>query len=94
DVDSYGGNSGSPVFNADTGLIEGVMVRGQEDFEDAGGCRKSKVYLQGAGGGEQVTMISALLSDLPGAAKERTLAAWKPGTALGELKAMAGASAE
>ncbi|MCX5791963.1 MAG: serine protease, partial [Elusimicrobia bacterium] len=34
DLDTFGGNSGSPVFNARTGKIEGVLVRGDEDFTD------------------------------------------------------------
>jgi hypothetical protein len=31
-LDTYGGNSGSPVFNALTGIVEGVLVRGNRDF--------------------------------------------------------------
>ncbi|MCX5787744.1 MAG: serine protease [Elusimicrobia bacterium] len=89
DVDSYAGNSGSPVFNAETGLIEGVLVRGGEDFEDAGGCMKSKVYKPGDGGGEEVTRISAILPDLPSSAPARMLANWKPGTSFGELQRQA-----
>jgi hypothetical protein len=32
DTDTYGGNSGSPIFNSTTGLIEGVLSRGGTDF--------------------------------------------------------------
>lgn len=32
-LDTYGGNSGSPVFSEKTGLIEGVLVAGTPDFE-------------------------------------------------------------
>ena len=32
-LDSYGGNSGSPVFNKKTGLVEGILVSGAEDFK-------------------------------------------------------------
>lgn len=41
DVDSFPGNSGSPVFNARTGLIEGVLARGDGSYEDASdrGCK-------------------------------------------------------
>ncbi|MEM1109087.1 MAG: ankyrin repeat domain-containing protein [Planctomycetota bacterium] len=28
DIDSFPGNSGSPVLNADTGMVEGILVRG------------------------------------------------------------------
>lgn len=31
-LDSYGGNSGSPVFNKNTGKVEGILVQGAEDF--------------------------------------------------------------
>jgi len=31
-TDSFGGNSGSPVINSDTGLVEGILVRGEEDY--------------------------------------------------------------
>jgi V8-like Glu-specific endopeptidase len=31
-LDSYGGNSGSPVFNKTTGLVEGILIQGAEDF--------------------------------------------------------------
>lgn len=31
-LDSYAGNSGSPVFNKKTGKVEGILVQGAEDF--------------------------------------------------------------
>lgn len=31
-LDAFGGNSGSPVINEQTGLVEGILVRGSEDF--------------------------------------------------------------
>lgn len=31
-LDTFGGNSGSAVFNADTGVVEGILVRGEEDY--------------------------------------------------------------
>jgi len=40
-TDSYGGNSGSPVFNPATGLVEGILVRGADDFTVEGGCFQS-----------------------------------------------------
>ncbi|EQC46570.1 serine protease [Bacteriovorax sp. Seq25_V] len=33
-LDAFGGNSGSPVINESTGLVEGILVRGGEDFTD------------------------------------------------------------
>lgn len=32
-LDSFQGNSGSPVFDAKTGMVEGILVRGEEDFK-------------------------------------------------------------
>ncbi|WP_420540401.1 S46 family peptidase (plasmid) [Paenibacillus polymyxa] len=29
-LDTYGGNSGSPVFNSDTHEVEGILVRGED----------------------------------------------------------------
>lgn len=31
-LDTYGGNSGSPVFNLETNEVEGILVRGQTDY--------------------------------------------------------------
>ncbi len=33
DLDTLQGNSGSAVFNAKTGVVEGILVRGEDDFE-------------------------------------------------------------
>ena len=32
-TDTYGGNSGSPIFNSETHEIEGILVRGVQDFK-------------------------------------------------------------
>jgi V8-like Glu-specific endopeptidase len=32
-LDTFQGNSGSAVLNSDTGVVEGILVRGEEDFE-------------------------------------------------------------
>ena len=64
-LDTYGGNSGSGVFNAATGLIEGVLVRGEQDFESRGGCMVSKICAEGACRGEDVTKISVIRPFLP-----------------------------
>lgn len=43
-LDTYKGNSGSPVFNSETGSVEGILVRGEEDFspDRERMCLKSK----------------------------------------------------
>jgi len=32
-LDTFSGNSGSAVFNADSGLVEGILVRGENDYK-------------------------------------------------------------
>ncbi|HBE88369.1 MAG TPA: serine protease [Elusimicrobia bacterium] len=61
-LDTYGGNSGSAVFNAKTNKIEGILVRGDQDFR-AGGteekpCVESNRVAADGGGGEGVTKIN------------------------------------
>lgn len=42
-ADTYGGNSGSPVFNEHTGLVEGMLIQGANDFvETKDECLVSK----------------------------------------------------
>ncbi|MEO0336822.1 MAG: serine protease, partial [Pseudomonadota bacterium] len=56
-LDTYGGNSGSAVFNAETGEVEGILVRGARDFVEKDGCRASNRCADDACGGEDVTKI-------------------------------------
>jgi len=60
-LDTYGGNSGSAVFNANTGLIEGVLVRGENDFVSQGSCTVSNKCRDDSCRGEDVTRISEVL---------------------------------
>ena len=59
-LDTYGGNSGSAVFNANSGVIEGILVRGETDYvyDSSQGCRVSNVIGDNAGRGEDVTYIT------------------------------------
>jgi hypothetical protein len=54
-LDTYGGNSGSPVFSARTRVLEGLLVRGQKDFVRSGTCYVSMVFPTTGKGGEDVT---------------------------------------
>ena len=70
DLDTFGGNSGSPVFNAETGLIEGTLVAGDEDFvRTSAGCTAVATYAQNGGGGEAVSRASAIEGRIPELAK-------------------------
>jgi len=66
DLDAFGGNSGGAVFNADTNLIEGIVVRGEPDFMDSpAGCRVVRRLRQDQGFGTDVTKISMLREYIP-----------------------------
>ncbi len=62
-LDTYGGNSGSPVFNQNTGLVEGILVRGLADFTLGASCFSSNV-LPNNFGAEEVTRVSVIPSYL------------------------------
>lgn len=62
-LDTYGGNSGSAVFNETTGQVEGILVRGELDYvtkKDAN-CQISNVCKDNGCLGEHVTRIESVL---------------------------------
>jgi V8-like Glu-specific endopeptidase len=66
-LDSFEGNSGSPVFNAKTFEVEGILVRGEDDFveDSAKQCYRYQTYEEAPAGsvslkGEGVNRISDL----------------------------------
>jgi V8-like Glu-specific endopeptidase len=63
-LDTYGGNSGSAVFNAQTGVVEGILVRGDTDYvwDSRQRCRVSNVLSQDGGRGEDVSLITKIES--------------------------------
>lgn len=66
DLDTFGGNSGSPVFNARTGLIEGILIAGGQDLQlrdDV--CVVNYVSAQDEGTGERAAMASQFSSFIP-----------------------------
>jgi V8-like Glu-specific endopeptidase len=71
-LDTYGGNSGSPVFDQATGVVEGILVTGATDYviieENGVPCRVSNV-LDDSVGSEGVTrssVFAAFVSDSEG----------------------------
>jgi hypothetical protein len=69
-LDTFGGNSGSPVLNASTHLVEGILVRGDTDYEDIAGCNRAFVCPTETGcKGEEVTLIGLLRAELAAAPK-------------------------
>ncbi len=64
-LDTYGGNSGSAVFNAETHMVEGILVRGETDFVSNGTCRVSNVCPTTGCRGEDITRASAFVEFVP-----------------------------
>ena len=59
-LDTFGGNSGSAVFDSDTGLVEGILVRGENDYsyDRTRGCRVPQQCTDDSCRGEDVTRIT------------------------------------
>lgn len=59
-TDSFGGNSGSPVVNLKTGLVDGILVRGTRDFirDRKNNCMRTKTCSEGGCIGERITKSS------------------------------------
>jgi V8-like Glu-specific endopeptidase len=64
-LDTYGGNSGSAVFDANTGVIEGILVRGATDYVNRNGCRATNYLPNNGGRGEDVTYITQVAPLMP-----------------------------
>ncbi|WP_413570662.1 trypsin-like serine peptidase [Bdellovibrio sp. HCB117] len=65
-LDTYGGNSGSAVFNARTHEVVGILVRGAQDFtyDRAKQCTVSNRCAETGCRGEDVTNISYIVNAL------------------------------
>ena len=83
-LDTYGGNSGSPVFNATSYKVEGILVRGENDFVTNGTCYVSLVCPTTGCRGEDVTRASIWAGKIPKSAKAKGRAT---GSAAGKAKA-------
>ena len=59
-LDTFGGNSGSAVFDAKTGLVEGILVRGEQDYvsDVTSSCLRPKICGMNECRGEDVTRIT------------------------------------
>jgi V8-like Glu-specific endopeptidase len=59
-LDTFGGNSGSAVFDSKTGLVEGILVRGETDYvgDPVQNCTRPKVCKETECRGEDVTRIT------------------------------------
>lgn len=64
-LDTYGGNSGSPVFNSNTHEVEGILVRGETDFVRSGNCNISLVCPSTGCRGEDCTRTTEFAQLIP-----------------------------
>lgn len=64
-TDSYGGNSGSPIFNELTNEVEGILVRGVADYVSEGNCYVSNHCSDAGCDGEDATRTTHFSGLLP-----------------------------
>lgn len=64
-LDTYGGNSGSPVFSESEKIVEGILVRGDTDFVRVGNCFISNVCPTTGCQGEDITRTTEFASNVP-----------------------------
>ncbi|MBK22601.1 MAG: endopeptidase [Halobacteriovorax sp.] len=71
-LDTFGGNSGSAVFNAKTNTVEGILVRGERDyaFDPQSGCNRVFKCKDDECRGEDVTRITVIPELAPGMTPE------------------------
>lgn len=71
-LDTFGGNSGSAVFNAKTQVVEGILVRGETDykFDPESGCKRVFQCDNDKCRGEDVTRITVIPELAPGMTPE------------------------
>ena len=63
-LDAYGGNSGSPIFDSETHAIVGMLVSGQEDLIASLGCKLDQCMLDQCPG-ETCTRVAAFADFIP-----------------------------
>ena len=64
-LDVFGGNAGSPVFNSKTHEVEGILVRGDVDFAPIGDCNVSMICPNTGCTGYDCTRVTALVDRIP-----------------------------
>ena len=64
-LDAFDGSSGAPVFNLDTGLVEGILTKGEQDFlwnlsSEGWPCKVSRVCSTQECDGEDIVKTTAI----------------------------------
>lgn len=62
-LDAFQGNSGSPVFDATTHELIGILVSGETDYRWTGSCNSTTICKQPYCKGEKAIMINKVLAD-------------------------------
>jgi V8-like Glu-specific endopeptidase len=71
-TDTFGGNSGSGVYELDSYTVAGILVRGETDYVSNGSCRVVNVCTQSGCRGEDITYVGPALTALcAGAGSQR-----------------------
>lgn len=86
-LDTFGGNSGSAVFNVDTGEVEGILVRGERDYmtDSDAGCKRVFKCKDDECRGEDVTRITVIPELVPGMTPDEPETPEAPGFDFGAL---------
>lgn len=63
-LDVYGGNSGSPVFDENSLQLEGIVTEGEDDFVPNKGCHVSKHCTDEGCSGEDALTVNTILDEL------------------------------
>ena len=63
-LDTYHGNSGSPVFDKETNQIIGVLLEGGTDFVNQGNCNRSYLCASSDCLGEKVLQLSTIIDEI------------------------------
>ncbi len=73
--DTFGGNSGSPIINIDTGLVEGILTDGDLDYilDRERGCRTTFKCQEGSCRGENGVRITNIPELVPGMTPEEPI---------------------
>ena len=80
-----------PFQSGKTSLLEGILVRGETDYESRGECRVSKRCPDDGCRGEDVTKVGNVLALVPPIGMPAALAAFdRPGPAYSALVQMSG----
>lgn len=73
-IDAFVGNSGSVVMGRRSGLVEGVLVRGEPDYIFENGCNRENICSSRNCTGEELVPIQALKDFIPDVTYEHPLA--------------------